>query len=55
MRVARPVVLNPEQKNELEQCAQARSLPLRLVERAGIILLASAEKQDQEIAAELVP
>jgi transposase len=53
MRVARPVVLNPEQKSELEQCARARSLPVRLVERARIVLLASAEKQDQEIAAEL--
>src|ERR1019366_9688460 len=53
MRVARPVVLKPEQKEALEQCARARSLPVRLVERARIVLLASAEKQDQEVAAEL--
>jgi transposase len=54
MRVARPIVLKPEQKEGLEQCARARSLPVRLVERARIVLLAAAGKQDKEIAAELV-
>jgi len=54
MRVARPIVLKPEQKEGLEQCARARSLPVRLVERACIVLLAAAGKQDKEIAAELV-
>jgi transposase len=53
MRVARPIILNPEQKQALEQCARARSLPVRLVERARIVLLAAAGKQDKEIAAEL--
>src|SRR5712691_3841136 len=53
MRVARPVILNSEQKQALEQCARARSLPLRLVERARIVLLAAGGKQDKEIAAEL--
>jgi transposase len=53
MRVARPIVLNPEQKRELEQCARARSLSARLVERAGIVLLAAAGKQDKEVAEEL--
>src|ERR1039458_1057225 len=53
MRVARPIVLKPEQKEALEQCARARSLPVRLVERARIVLLAAAGRQDKEVAAEL--
>jgi DNA-binding CsgD family transcriptional regulator len=53
MRVVRPILLSPEQKQALEQYARARSLPLRSVERARIILLAAAGKQDKEIAAEL--
>ena len=53
MRVGRPIVLNPEQKQVLEQCARSRSLPVRLVERARMVLLAAAGKQDKEIAAEL--
>lgn len=53
MRVAHPIILSPEQKQALEQCARARSLPVRLVERARIVVLAAAGKQDKEIAAEL--
>jgi transposase len=53
MRIARPVILDSEQKQVLEQCARARSLPIRVVERARIVLLAAAGKQDKEIAAEL--
>ena len=53
MRVARPIVLSSEQKEALEQYARARSLPVRLVERSRIVLLAAAGKQDKEIAAEL--
>jgi transposase len=53
MRVARPVVLNPEQKESLEECARARTRPARVVERARIVLLAAAGKQDREIAASL--
>ena len=53
MRVARPIELNPEQKEALEQCARARSRSVRVVERARIVLLAAAGKQDKEIAAEL--
>ena len=45
MRVARPVVLSPEQKEELEGCARARSRSVRLVERARIVLLAAAGKR----------
>jgi transposase len=53
MRVARPVILDRKQQEELEQCARARSLPARMVERARIVLLAAAGKQDKDIAAEL--
>jgi transposase len=53
MRVARPVVLNPEQTEALEQIARARSRSVRMVERARIVLLAAAGKQDREIAAAL--
>jgi len=53
MRVARSIELNPEQKEALEQCARARSRPVRVVERARIVLLAAAGKQDKEVAEEL--
>jgi transposase len=53
MRVARPIELNPEQQEALEQCARARSRSVRVVERARIVLLAAAGKQDKEIAADL--
>ena len=51
MRVAPPVVLNNEQRRTLEQWARSRSLPVRQVERAQIILLAADGMQDLEIAA----
>ena len=50
MRLARPVVLNTETKEALEQCARARSLSVRMVERARIVLLAGKGKQDLKIA-----
>jgi len=53
MRVAPIVELNPEQAAEVEQRSRARSLPARVVERARIVLLAAAGKQDKEIAEEL--
>jgi len=53
MRVARPVVLDPDQKEVLESRARARSAPARSVERARIVLLANAGLQDQQIAAKL--
>jgi len=53
MRVARPVTLNPEQRQLLEQQARARSLPARVVERARIVLRAATGQQDKQIAAEL--
>lgn len=53
MRVARAVILSPEQRRNLEANARARSLPARLVERSRIVLMAASGKQDREIAAAL--
>src|SRR5215467_15736439 len=53
MRVAPQVALTDEQKHTLQQWARGRSLPARQVERARVVLLASAGKQDLEIAAEV--
>ena len=53
MRVAPPVVLTEDQKRTLHQWALGRSLPARQVERARVVLLAAAGKQDLEIAAEV--
>jgi transposase len=53
MRVAPPVVLDVQQRKTLEQWARSRSLPMRQVQRARIILLAADGKQDLEIAAEV--
>src|SRR6267378_1936893 len=53
MRVARPVVLQPEQRIVLEQYDRARSLPVRWVERARIVLRAADGLQDQQIAEQL--
>ena len=41
MRVARGVILNYEQRQQLEQQARARSLPARQVEGALIVLRAA--------------
>ena len=53
MRVAPAVVLTEDQEQTLQQWARARSLPARQVQRARVILLAAAGKQDLEIAAEI--
>jgi transposase len=53
MRVARPVVLDKQERGALEQLARGRSLPARLVERARIVLRAAGGLQDQQIASEL--
>jgi len=53
MRVAPQVVLTEDQERILHQWARIRSLPARQVERARIVLLAAAGKQDLEIAAEV--
>ncbi len=53
MRVAPPVELTEDQERALQQWARGRSLPARQVERARVVLLAAAGKQDLEIAAEI--
>jgi len=53
MRVAPPVELTEEQERALQQWVRGRSLPARQVERARVVLLAAAGKQDLEIAAEI--
>ncbi len=53
MRVAPPVELTEDQERALQQWARGRSLPARQVERARIVLLAAAGKQNLEIAAEI--
>jgi len=53
MRVARAVVLNPEQRQVLEARARARSASARSVERARIVLMAASGMQDKQIAAKL--
>jgi transposase len=50
MRVATPVVLNPEQRTALERMARQRSLPARVVERARIVLLAAEGLENKQIA-----
>jgi transposase len=53
MRIAPKVVLSQEQKQSLERTARARSLPARVVERAGIVLLAAAGLENQQIAQQM--
>jgi hypothetical protein len=49
MRIAPPVVLDIQQRKTLEQSTRSRSLPIRQVQRAQIILMAADGKQDLEI------
>ena len=53
MRVAPEIQLSPEEQQQLESFARGRSTPARLVQRAQIVLLASAGRENQEIATEL--
>jgi Homeodomain-like domain len=50
MRRAPVIMLSPEQRRVLESQARSRSLSLRVVERARIVLFAAAGRQDKEIA-----
>ncbi len=52
-RVAKEIVLSREERVQLDRWSRGRSLPLRLVQRAQIVLLATAGQQNQEIAGEL--
>lgn len=53
MRVAVKIELTSEQRQQLEAAARSRSLPLRIVERARIVLLAAQGLQNEEIARQL--
>src|SRR5437764_14187206 len=53
MRVAPLVVLTEDQQRTLHHWARGRWLPARQVERARVVLLAAAGKQELEIAAEV--
>ena len=49
-RTAEPILLSPQERSTLDTWAQARSLPLRLVQRARIIQMAAAGVPSQDIA-----
>ena len=51
MRIAPAITLSPEQRTVLESQARSRSLPVRVAERARIVLFAASGQQDKEIAA----
>jgi hypothetical protein len=53
MRIAPTITLSPEQRMMLESQARSRSLPVRVAERARIVLLAASGQQDKDIAAAL--
>ena len=53
MRVAAPVVLAEEQRQQLLVWSRGRRTPARVVRRARIVLLASEGKQNKQIAAAL--
>src|ERR1019366_1303217 len=51
MRIAPAIRLSSEERTVLESQARSRSLPVRVVERARIVLFAASGQQDKEIAA----
>jgi transposase len=53
MRIAPAITLSPEQRTVLESQARSRSLPVRVAERARIVLFAASGQQDKEIAASM--
>jgi len=53
MRVARPVILNPDQQKQLQAAAEGRRVSVRLAERARIVLLAAEGLQDKQIGVRL--
>ena len=53
MRIAPVIRLSPEQRTVLESRARSRSLPVRVGERARIVLWAASGQQDKEIAARM--
>jgi DNA-binding NarL/FixJ family response regulator len=53
MRIAPPVLIDSSRRETLRQWARSRSLPVRQIERARIVLFAAEGKTDLEIAASL--
>src|SRR6202158_6554147 len=53
MRIAPAITLSPEQRTVLESQARSRSLPVRVAERARIVLSAASGLQDKKIAAHM--
>jgi len=53
MRIAAPIELTNEQRQQLEKQARARSVSVRLAQRSKMILLAGAGLSDRKIGAEL--
>src|SRR6202795_3561357 len=51
MRIAPAITLSAEERTRLESQARSRSLPVRVAERARIVLLAASGQPDKEIAA----
>jgi transposase len=49
MRRATPIVLEPSQREELERLARGRRVPVRLAERAQVVLRAADGMENQEI------
>ena len=53
MRTASEITLNPQARQTLEKWARGRSTPVRLMQRAQIVLLASTGMANKDIAARL--
>ena len=53
MRSARPIVLTPESRCQLEQQACGRMVSMRVALRIRVVLLAADGKQDKQISEEL--
>ena len=53
MRIAPAITLSSEQRTLLESQARSRSLPVRVAERARIVLFAASGQPDKEIAARM--
>src|ERR1700685_3688494 len=53
MRIAPAITLSVEERTGLESQARSRSLPVRVAERARIVLLAASGQPDKEIAASM--
>src|SRR5687768_5707953 len=53
MRRATPILLEPKQREELERLARGRRVPVRLAERAKVVLHAADGMENQEIGQKL--